>query len=555
MNSKHNRNVELILTKMEPAESMPEFKVVWDRFVEKGGIPKAKSVFEWKSLMYKLIPAPVLALAIALIVILQPFNPKPFTTEGEWFNHTDRYVKVNWKGHEAAISPGGHIKMSFVNKSNRSVRIVLMSGKILCHPQRLNSDESFVVVLSDAEVSVLGTVFSVLVDNDLRRVSVAEGKVWIRWNDDAKTNILKEAQTLEWSVRHKGIHRTMDGEDLSDLFSEMKAIKTSIKKWSIGLLNTEAISVAYNENDTLWFTEGPILWKLNGASGASKALRLTNGKILSRPSVYGNKVAVGTSEGGIWIIRSSGKRSGSIPDSPAFRNLAAPELYGKYLVYPTLDANLWIYDTDFQRHDTVEAPEGDTIFGSPIIDPDHGTMYFSTGSGNLYVYDLKQRKVTGKTSVFKERIVFPVLRSGNRLVLTDRKEGRIALISMDNIQSNVVLSNPEFSKIDHQPAVILDRIFWYDPANGKGKLFVIDGNDKYPSCVLFNEFNDKITGISGCIDKIAVSTANGRIYFCNKSGKIIDGVRLTGKVVGSDKNGIYILNEKYLNYYSYDIIL
>lgn len=553
MISNINKTLETRLMALEPVESMPDFGVVWNRYKTTGGISGKESRIKPGSILKKFISVPVFALAASIIVIILLFGPKPFTTEGEWFNKTDHFINVNWKGHRVAISPGGHIRLSFPAKENRSVQVVLYSGKILCHPQKLVKGENFIVMLSDAEISVHGTVFSVLADRETRRVSVTEGIVKVLFKNDSSTQDLREGQTLEWVSKGARKVRTLDGRDLSDLSIEMKLEHWNIKRWAIGISEKKGPISASSGGDCLWMTEGPVVWKMNGPKGAAIIFRQSTSENVSRPSVFNDKIMIANPLGGSWVMDHDGKIKNVISGSPGFRELASPEIYGKYAVCPTYDAYLWVYDMITGSHFVIEAPEGDTIFGSPVIDAEKDHMYYSTGSGKLIKYDLRSRKVLDEVSVFSERIVFPVIKSGNKLILFDRKSGMIACLPIGNLHEKTIIIKQELKNTESVPVVVDNRIYFYNESDKKGRLFEVDTGLKIFDCKLIRELGEPVTGISGYGDTTVVSTSAGKIYIFNEDRFEAIG-KMTGKIVGADKNGAYIINREYLDYYSFDVM-
>jgi hypothetical protein len=551
MNSSTDQKIEMLLGKMDPLETMQGFAPVWEKFQKAGGMPKPGSSFRW-DMIFKLVPVPAIAVLIALAVFFNPFSKsmKTFEKEGEFRNETAKYIKVNWRGHTIAVSPGSHWKLLYPEAANRSVVVYLFSGKILCHPKKLNGDEKFVVVLPDAEASVKGTIFSVKVDGKSRKVTVAEGTVWVKLNGKPSTKVITAGQTMEW--KSSGIEpvRKTDGEDLSDIIREIGMDRDMVKSWSLRM-NGDLGSLTAADGRT-WVISGPDLWKLEGKSGAQVVYRQPEGRTFSHIALSAEKVVLASSDGGLWVVRQDGSDVKEINNVPSFRPYASPVFSGKFVAYPTLDANIWYYDISTGRQNTIVAPEGDTVFSAPLIEND--TLYFLTGSGRLIVYDMAADKIKSSSSVFSERLVFPVVKSGNYLLIFDRKNGKIAYLNRNSGKTEAVVQGREIAGIDQYPSVMDENSYWYDPNDRSGRIFKSAISNHQAVFGLFAETGSPVNGLSIRQDQIFVSSTDGELAVIEKSGKPLWKRSAMGKIVGVDQDGFYIKIGSLVEYFCTDAL-
>ena len=79
-------------------------------------------------------------------------------------------------GHRLGFQP--HSKVGIIELSDKRVALRLDAGQITCEVRKLRADESFVVTANGMRVSVVGTRFTVALDEDgVPSVSVSEGQV------------------------------------------------------------------------------------------------------------------------------------------------------------------------------------------------------------------------------------------------------------------------------------------------------------------------------------------------------------------------------------------
>ena len=101
-------------------------------------------------------------------------------------------------GHRLGFQP--HSKVGIIELSDKRVALQLEAGQITCEVRKLRSDESFVVVAKGMRVSVVGTRFTVALDEDgVPSVSVSDGQVSVT-RDGHENAMLGPGDTLKDNV-------------------------------------------------------------------------------------------------------------------------------------------------------------------------------------------------------------------------------------------------------------------------------------------------------------------------------------------------------------------
>jgi outer membrane protein assembly factor BamB len=183
------------------------------------------------------------------------------------------------------------------------------------------------------------------------------------------------------------------------------------------------------DNGSICFSAGRYLFIFSSSGDLLNKIEVCDeGSSLTCPAVKDKMIVVGSDNGGLFAYDDGGKPLWSKKDAGLEMFNACPVMDRDWMAVPTVDRGVLVYDRNGSVVHSNIGGKKETVYSTPLVVNNGGGLLCGNQEGELYYYDMGRSKVTWKTSLVRDVLVYPLVGSDTAAVVLGRADGQACAV-------------------------------------------------------------------------------------------------------------------------------